>query len=60
VRILESDWLLSSLRSAAQVRDLLAAHLDGDDGLLVAALTGEAAWQRLLVSDGGAKDRLMA
>ena len=58
VRILESDWLVVSGQSAAQLRDALVKHMDGDDGLFVAALTGEAAWTRLLVSHDAAKAKL--
>ncbi|MBU2887709.1 hypothetical protein KO507_18235 [Gilvimarinus agarilyticus] len=46
-RPLESTWIISTTQSAAQVRDYLAAVMDGDDGLLVTRLEGEAAWQNL-------------
>jgi hypothetical protein len=59
IRILESDWLLQSTQTTGQIRDSLARHIDGDDALFVAALTGGAAWQgRLLVSDEAVKNKL--
>lgn len=44
---LESLWIIATAKSAEQVRDHLAKHIDGNDGLLVARLSGEAAWQGL-------------
>lgn len=44
---LESCWVISTNQSAAQVRDNLLQAIDGDDGLLVARLSGEAAWYGL-------------
>lgn len=41
---LESTWLIRTAQSAAQVRDWLLAHIDGNDRLLVMGLDGEAAW----------------
>lgn len=46
-RVLESFWVVVTTQSAEQVRDYLAAALDGDDGLLVTRLSGEAAWRGL-------------
>lgn len=51
VRILESIWLLTTSRSAVEIRNHLSQHIDGDNRLFVAALTGEAAWSGLLNSD---------
>ena len=41
---LDSTWLVKSERTAVQIRDALSPHLDKNDELLVARLTGEAAW----------------
>lgn len=46
-RPLESSWVISTSRSAAQVRDHLRGAMDADDGLLVTRLGGEAAWCNL-------------
>jgi hypothetical protein len=46
-RPLESTWVISTNQSAAQIRDYLRAAMDGDDGLLVTRLQGEAAWYGL-------------
>lgn len=40
-------WVISTPQSAAQVRDNLRQSMDGDDGLLVTRLAGEAAWYGL-------------
>ena len=45
--ILESTWFISTPDSCAAVRDDLNSVLDSDDGVFVAALTGEAAWRGL-------------
>lgn len=44
---LESTWVVSTSQSATQVRDNLRQAMDGDDGLLVTRLAGEAAWYGL-------------
>ena len=44
---LESNWVISTSQSAAQVRDNLRLTMDGDDGLLVTRLSGEGAWYGL-------------
>ena len=41
---LDSTWLVVSNLTAAQIRDQLLTHIDNNDKLLVARLTGEAAW----------------
>lgn len=45
--VLESTWVIVTAHSAEQVRDYLAQVMDGDDGLLVTHLAGEAAWRGL-------------
>lgn len=42
---LDSTWLVKSASSAIQIRNTLVAHIDSNDKLLVACLTGEAAWR---------------
>jgi hypothetical protein len=49
-KVLKSVWILKSNTTAAQVRDDLRQYTDGDDRLLVAALTGETAWTKILAS----------
>lgn len=44
---LESTWVIVTDQSAVQIRDNLTSVMDGDDGLLVTRLTGEAAWYGL-------------
>lgn len=46
-RPLESSWLVATNHSAVQVHNHLKAVMDGDDGLLVTRLQGEAAWSGL-------------
>ena len=40
-----SVWLIQTSQSAVQVRDYLSTCLDSNDKLLVAKLSGEAAWK---------------
>jgi hypothetical protein len=44
-----SMWVLTSGRTAAEIRDALKPHLGANDEMLVAELTGQAAWR---VADG--------
>lgn len=44
---LESCWLVTTNKSATQIRDELTAVMDADDGLLVTRLQSEAAWRNL-------------
>jgi len=44
---LESDWVVVSNQSAAQVRDHLLPHIHKDDHLVVFCLSGEGAWRGL-------------
>ncbi|MBF0325305.1 MAG: hypothetical protein HQL42_09545 [Alphaproteobacteria bacterium] len=46
-RPLESYWLVVSSKSAVEIRDHLTKHMDSNDKLLVAKLSGEAAWINL-------------
>ncbi|WP_242916334.1 hypothetical protein [Pontibacter liquoris] len=41
---LDSTWIIKSNSSAKDIRDDLKLYIDANDELLVAGLTGEAAW----------------
>ena len=41
---LDSTWIIKHPGTAKTIRDALAPHIDGNDELLVVALTGEGAW----------------
>jgi hypothetical protein len=41
---LDSTWIVKTDRSPVEIRDFLMPHIRKDDRLLVATLTGEAAW----------------
>lgn len=56
--VLESLWVIRSNSSAAGIRDHLLNYVDGDDGLFVAKLTGEAAWRGVLCSSDKLKETL--
>ncbi|MGA2631536.1 MAG: hypothetical protein ABSG54_15160 [Terriglobia bacterium] len=49
MKILYSEWILNSTDTAVALRDHLSKFIDGNDMLLVAGLTGEAAWTGLMV-----------
>jgi hypothetical protein len=42
---LDSTWIIKHNGPATAIRDALTPFLDGNDELLVARLTGEAAWR---------------
>ena len=42
---LDSTWLVKTDSTAVQIRDQLTPYVDAGDELLVACLTGEAAWR---------------
>lgn len=46
--ITESTWFIKTTESCVQVRNKLLAHMDGNDRIFVAALTGVAAWSNVL------------
>lgn len=50
-KILLSQWALKTTWTAVQIRDDLRRFIDGNDRLLVAGLTGEAAWTKLIGPD---------
>ena len=41
---LDSTWIVKTDLTAVQIRDKLSPHIDKNDELLVAKLSGEAAW----------------
>jgi len=43
----DTTWFIVSQMSCASIRDRISKHLDENDEIVVAALTGEAAWQGL-------------
>lgn len=45
VKILYSEWISRTTATAVAIRDDLQRFVDANDGLLVAGLTGEAAWR---------------
>ena len=59
-RILYSGWILRRDNTPVQIRDYLKRFIDTNDMLLVVALTGEAAWTSLMVSDDSFKQSLAA
>jgi len=60
IRILYSEWIWRSSWTAVQVRDHLKSFIDGNDMLLVVALTGEAAWTSLMVTTDRFKQSIAA
>lgn len=48
---LDSTWLIRTSKTCVEVRDQLKALIDSNDELLVAELTGVAAWYG--ISDSG-------
>jgi len=48
--ITESTWFIKTSDSCETVRDSLRAHMDGNDRLFVAKLTGAAAWNNTICS----------
>jgi hypothetical protein len=60
VKVLYSEWILVSSESAAALRDDLRAYVDSNDMLLVLALTGEAAWTKLMIGNSEFKQALAA
>jgi hypothetical protein len=45
---LDSTWIVKTEMTAEQIRDSLQKHIDSGDELLVATMTGEAAWAGLV------------
>jgi len=59
-KILYSEWIFRSSSSASEIRNHLKAFIDSNDMLLVVALTGEAAWTSLMVTDDAFKQSIAA
>ena len=47
---LDSTWIINNNGPATSIRDYLTAHLDRNDELLVAKLSGESAWEVALMT----------
>ncbi len=56
--ITESTWFIKTNESCVQVRDKLFAHMDKNDRIFVAALTGTAAWRNVLCDNEYLKKNL--
>jgi hypothetical protein len=52
-RLLETLWLVDHAGGAADLRNGLLRHLDGDDGLAVIGLEGRFAWATYGVREEG-------
>lgn len=57
-RVTESCWLIVTSQTAVEIRDNLGYYIDSNDRIMVAALTGEAAWKNLITSGSTIKDLL--
>lgn len=61
LQVLESVHVINSDSStSASLRADLAGYVDSNDGLFVAKLTGEAAWQRVNCDNQALKNKLTA
>lgn len=56
--ITESTWFIKTNENCAQVRDKLLKHMDSNDRIFVAVLTGTAAWRNVLCSSEYLKENL--
>lgn len=54
-KVTESAWFVATTSTSAEVRDKLKAHIDAGDRLMVAALTGAAAWRNCIADDEALK-----
>jgi hypothetical protein len=57
-KIALSTWVVRTTKTAVQVRDACEAHMDSNDRLFVAVLTGVAAWRNTICSNRWLKDNL--
>ena len=57
-KVQKSVWLISTPSSHTQIRDELLGLMDGNDRLLVAELTGTAAWQNSICKNDWLRDHL--
>ena len=56
--ITESTWFVKTNENCAQVRDKLLKHMDSNDRIFVAELTGAAAWRNVLCRSEYLKENL--
>lgn len=56
--ITESTWFIKTDETCVQVRNKLMAHMDKNDRIFVAALTGSAAWHNVLCDSASLKRTL--
>ena len=59
-KVLYSEWILRTTQTAMQLCTHLSSFVDGNDKLLVVAITGEAAWTSLMVTDNSFKQSIAA
>jgi hypothetical protein len=57
-RVAKSVWIVRSAESAKALRDSLLHHMDSNDRLFVAALSGTAAWHAVMCNDSWLKQNL--
>lgn len=57
-KVTESCWIIVTEDTCVSIRDNLAQHIDSNDRLFVAALTGEAAWRKVICDNEALKERL--
>jgi hypothetical protein len=60
VRVELSQWLLKTTQTAEQIYDGLSPYADRNDRLLIAGLSGEAAWRNLMVSHDSIRHTIAA
>ena len=56
--ITEPTWFIKTDETCVQVSDKLMAHMDKNDRIFVAALTGAAAWSNVLCNSESLKKNL--
>lgn len=56
--VLESTWVVKTTKSAVQIRDHLANHIDSDDGLFVVKSGTESAWHNVICKNEWLKENL--
>ena len=57
-RVTESTWFIKTSENCVQVRDKLLTHLDGNDRIFIATLTGAAASSNVLCDSEYLKENL--
>lgn len=56
--ITESTWFIKTNDTCVQVCNKLTAHMDGNDRIFVATLSGVAAWRNVICDDDYLKKNL--